>query len=151
MSQALEQHQPGQPLGARAGPVARDAAAHRVADQHHARSRQLPDHVIQIDDVIHEVVVAAGADPFAIAMPAEVGRDHVPVWREPLRHRVPGVREIREAVHEHERRRLGARPFEDVVAKTGGELDRRRLHGRGQGPASMWNTRPGFPGPAVVR
>src|SRR5262249_4811280 len=81
------------------------------------------DHAVEIGEVVEEVVVAAGADPVAVAVTAQIGRDHVAVLREPLGDRRPREREIREAMHEHEREVAGPVPVEDVVGQSRRERD----------------------------
>ena len=89
-----------------------DAAAHRVADDDDALAREPRDHVVEIRDVVEVVVVAAGADPVGVAVAAQIGRDHVRVARASRwRDLVPAVREIEEAVDEHERDVVAAARF----------------------------------------
>ena len=100
----LEQRQLVHAIGERAGVVRRDAAAHRVSDERHARAPDLRDDLVQIGEVIGEVVVAAGADPVAVAVAAHVGRDDVEAGRERgLDHRLPAPRGVEKAVDEHDR------------------------------------------------
>jgi len=60
------------------------------------------DQVVEVREVVEEVVVAAGPDPVAVAVAAQVRGEHAPVHREPFRDRLPPAPEIREAVDEHE-------------------------------------------------
>jgi hypothetical protein len=63
-------------------------------------------------------------------MATQVGRDDVGIQKR--RDLVPAVREIEKAVDEDERRVAGRFPFENVVAKPGGEREPASV----QGPAS---------------
>jgi hypothetical protein len=112
-----------------------------VADDHDALAREPRDHVVEIGDVVEVVVVAAGADPVAVAVAAQIRRDDVRV--EQRRDLVPAVGEIEKAVNEDVGRVARGIPLEDVVGEPGGELEAVRV----QGPASMWKTPP----PVVVR
>jgi hypothetical protein len=112
-----------------------------VADDHDALAGEPRDHVVEIGDVVEVVVVAARADPVAVAVAAQIGRDDVRV--EQRRDLVPAIREIEKAVDEDVGRVARRIPLEDVVGEPGGELEAVRV----QGPASMWKTPP----PVVVR
>ena len=86
-----------------------------MTDDDEALARDARDEVIDVGEVIEEVVVAARADPVAVAMTAQIGRDDVAVLREPLADLEPAVAEIEEAVQQQERRVAGRIPIENVV------------------------------------
>ncbi len=126
-AQTLQHRQAVDALGEAAGVVADDAAAHRVPDQRHPLTAELADHLVQIGQVVHEVVVATRPDAIAVPVAAQVGGDQVKAPAQARRHRlVPGVGVVEEAVHQHDRvdkGRLVGPPLEQVIGEAGGELD----------------------------
>jgi hypothetical protein len=104
-----------------------------VADDDEPLTRDARDEVIDIGEVVEEVVVAAGADPVAIAVAAQIGRDDVDALRKVRGDLMPPVAEIEKPVEQEERRVARAVPFEDVVR----EPCRQGDPALSQGPASI--------------
>jgi hypothetical protein len=94
-----------------------------VADHHEPLARRARDQLVEIGDVVEEVVVAARADPLAVTVAAQVGRDDVDALREPLGDLVPAETEIEEAVDENERRVARVVPLEQVIREPGRERE----------------------------
>ena len=87
-------------------------------------------------EVVEEVVVAPRPDPLAVAVPAQVGGDHVEAGRgQGGRDRREAPREIEEAVEAEEGGSPAAVPLEQVVAEAvRDQVPLRRMgidHGRG--------------------
>src|SRR5438093_8777267 len=64
--------------------------------------------------------------PFAVAVPAQVRRDHVEVLGEPARRRVPRMRLHVQPVQQHGRRRTGLPPLRVVQADAVDRSEERR-------------------------
>src|SRR5713226_9321574 len=113
-------------LGVDAGVAERDVAAERVGDDRDGREPLLVDELRQVVDVArHRVATVRG--PLAVAVAAEVGRDHVPVVAERLRRPVPVAAVVAPAVEQHERRLLAVAPVHVVKPQALGEV---RARGR---------------------
>jgi hypothetical protein len=100
-----------------------------MTHEDHLRPRELRDDVVEIGDVVHEVVVAAGSDPRRVAVAALVRCDHVRMRRETLGDLAPPVPEVGEAVDEDVRQLTWCVPFERMRVDAGGEPDPAADHG----------------------
>ena len=91
--------------GAGAGEEAGDGASHGVSDDAESLGGrdEGADEGVDVRDVVDEVVIAAGADRFALAEPSKIrGEEHVPGRREAGRDEVPGAARIHVPVQEQE-------------------------------------------------
>lgn len=107
-----------------------------MADDDEPLARNPRDQIIDIREVIEEVVVAALADPIAIAVTAQIRRDDVSMLRKVLADLVPAVAEIEKAMEQEERRVRPASglPLVNVVREPCCQGD----PALSQGPASIW-------------
>src|SRR5262249_17897741 len=118
----------------RAAVYERDRAAHRMADEREAVEPQCLDQRIQIPDIVGKVIIAAGADPAAVAVAAAVGRDDAPRRRVVILERVdealPAARVIEKSVDQQQRLRRRIAPLE-IMKLQAARIDRtlaRRRH-----------------------
>src|SRR5215470_10486358 len=142
-AETFDGHEPGNGLGIETGVTQGDLAAERVGDDRHRRQALLMDELRQIVDVAGEGVAAVGG-PRAVAVPAQVGRQDVPVVPECRGRPVPGAAVITAAVQHDERRLRGIAPVDVVQAQALREerVGRGSRHGAGHGSSSMLASRP---------
>lgn len=86
-----------------------------MSDDNEPLARNARNEIVDVSEVIEEVVVAAGSDPIAITVTAQIGRDDVVPRGETLGDLVPAKAEIEKAVQQQERRVARRVPLEDVV------------------------------------
>src|SRR5512132_3132181 len=71
----FDQHEPADFFGISAGVEKRYRSSHRVADEFATRAAERTDDAIEIENIIGEMIVAAVANPPALAMAAAIRRD----------------------------------------------------------------------------
>ena len=103
-----------------AGVAERDIATEGMRDDRDRRQRLLMDELRQVVDVRRHLVVPVGR-PLAVAMPAQVRADDVPIAPQLLRDPVPVPAMVAPAVNEEKRRRVGIAPIDIVHAQTLGD------------------------------
>jgi hypothetical protein len=128
-AEAFDRDQPLDGIGEDAGVAQRDIAAERMADDRHRGEPELMDELREIVDVADHIV-GAGARPCAVAVAAQIRRDHVPASTQALRHPIPVAAMVAPAVQQDERRRGAVAPVDVVEAQALREEDPRR----GAGP-----------------
>ena len=115
--EAFDRHQLAHLVGMDAGVAQADVAAQRMRHDRHRRQVLLVDELRQVVDVGRHRVIAVRR-PLAVAMPAEIGADHVPVLAQSLRHPVPVPAVIAPAVNEEKRRRFRVAPVDIMQTQT---------------------------------
>ena len=88
-----------------------------MGDDRDRRQPLLMDELVDVVDVRRHGVVAVRR-PLAVAMPAQVGTDDVPVVTQGLRHPVPVAAVVPPAVDQEQRRRVGVAPIDVVKTQT---------------------------------
>ena len=89
-----------------------------MADQRQPIARERVRQVAHVEQVVHEVVVPAGADALRLAMPAQIGREDVEArLGQARRDAVERPGEIEEAVQAEHGRAPTAVPLQQVVTQ----------------------------------
>ena len=145
-------------VGVKAGETQRDIAAQRMGDDGDWGQVVEQHELGQVEDIAHDRVIAGPAPP-AVAVPAQVGADDVPVFAQRLRCPVPAAAVIAPAVKQDQRRCLRVAPvgvvklraLRDVAARYGSDQvhgpcailnprSRRPVRSRWQGPCRRRRT-----------
>ena len=104
-----------------------------MSNERYTATTDLRDEVFKVGEVIHKVVVAAGADAITVAMAAQVRGDDVVFACKPSRDdRFPRPRQIEKSVHKNDGvidLLVIAAPFQKVVAQAGRKRNTTR-HGQ---------------------